>query len=173
MWYTGEAVYEFGHGLFYTTFAESANATDGGVLDIQELVTASHDGYGRVEQATLLNFTVTVRNTGETTSDYTGLVFANTTAGPEPRPKKWVVGFDRLGGIEAGEEKVFNVPVTIDSVARTDEKGNRVLYPGKYELALNNERSVVVGFELKGDEAVLLAWPEETEAKTEILQVQG
>ncbi|CEL10075.1 Putative Exo-1,4-beta-xylosidase xlnD [Aspergillus calidoustus] len=173
MWYTGEAVYEFGHGLFYTTFAESANATDGGVLDIQELVTASHDGYGRVEQATLLNFTVTVRNTGKTTSDYTGLVFANTTAGPEPRPKKWVVGFDRLGAIEAGEEKVFNVPVTIDSVARTDEKGNRVLYPGKYELALNNERSVVVGFELKGDEVVLLAWPEETEAKTEILQVQG
>jgi beta-D-xylosidase 4 len=65
------------------------------------------------------------------------------------------------------------VPVSIDSVARTDEKGNRVLYPGKYELALNNERSIVVRFELKGEEIVLFAWPEETESRAEILQVQG
>jgi beta-D-xylosidase 4 len=48
-----------------------------------------------------------------------------------------------------------------------------VLYPGQYELALNNERSVVVRFELKGEEVVLLAWPEDNEVKTEILQVQG
>ncbi|KAJ0425033.1 glycoside hydrolase superfamily [Aspergillus carlsbadensis] len=172
VWYTGEAVYEFGHGLFYTTFEEEVDATDAGSFDIQELVTASHGGYDRVEQRPLLNFTVSVRNTGKRASDYTGLVFANTTAGPKPQPKKWLVGFDRLGALEAGEEQVFNVPVTIDSVARTDEKGNRVLYPGKYELALNNERSVVVEFELKGDEVVLLAWPEER-GGNEILQVQS
>ncbi|KAL2807826.1 glycoside hydrolase superfamily [Aspergillus granulosus] len=173
MWYTGEPVYEFGHGLFYTTFEEEApNGTDLGSFNIQELVTASHEGHERVEQSTLLNFTVSVRNTGERESDYTGLVFVNSTAGPEPRPRKWVVGFERLGSLEAGEEQVFTVPVTIDSVARVDERGNRVLYPGNYELALNNERSVVVEFTLEGEEVILLKWPEDPEVVPDILQTQ-
>ncbi|KAL2839371.1 xylan 1,4-beta-xylosidase Talaromyces emersonii [Aspergillus pseudoustus] len=172
MWYTGEPVYDFGHGLFYTSFSESADGVDAGSFDIQELVTGSHGGFDRVEQGTLLNFSATVRNTGERESDYTGLVFVNTTAGPEPRPNKWVVGFDRLGSLEPGHQKVFSVPVTIDSVARTDERGNRVLYPGKYELALNNERSVVLSFTLEGEEAVLLQWPEDPEIVPDILLSQ-
>jgi beta-D-xylosidase 4 len=36
-----------------------------------------------------------------------------------------------------------------------------VLYPGKYELALNNERSVVLRFVLTGAEAVIFKWPVE------------
>ncbi|KAL3460911.1 glycoside hydrolase superfamily [Aspergillus heterothallicus] len=176
MWYTGDAVFEFGHGLFYTEFQETAvgvNGSDAGAFNIQELVSGAHKGLERVEQGVLLNFTVAVRNEGERGSDYTGIVFANTTAGPEPRPKKWVVGFERVARLEAGEQGVFTVPVMIDSVARTDEKGNRVLYPGKYELALNNERSVVVSFTLEGEEVVLLKWPEDPEAVPDILLSQS
>ncbi|KAL4954347.1 Exo-1,4-beta-xylosidase xlnD [Aspergillus filifer] len=162
MWYTGEPVYEFGHGLFYTTFEENGEKESAGKFDIQEALTAPHPDVEYVEQQVLLNFTATVKNTGERESDYTGLVYVNTTAGPKPLPNKWVVGFDRLGGLQPGDEQTFTVPITIESVARTDEKGNRVVYPGKYELALNNERSVVLGFELTGQEAVILSWPEDT-----------
>ncbi|KAL4807889.1 glycoside hydrolase superfamily [Aspergillus unguis] len=161
-WYTGEPVYEFGHGLFYTTFEEKSDETDKGSFNISKILAASHEGLNTVEQLTLLNFTATVTNTGKMASDYTALVFVNSTAGPKPAPNKWVVGFDRLGGLEAGDEQTLNVPVSIGSIARTDSQGNRVLYPGKYELALNNERSVVVKFELKGEQAVLLVWPEDT-----------
>ncbi|KAL4736610.1 Exo-1,4-beta-xylosidase xlnD [Aspergillus similis] len=162
MWYTGTPVYEFGHGLFYTTFEESTETTDAGSFNIQTVLTTPHSGYEHVQQKTLLNFTATIKNTGHRESDYTALVYVNTTVGPAPYPKKWVVGFDRLGGLEPGDSQTLTVPVAIDSIARTDVQGNKVLYPGSYELALNNERSVVVKFALEGEEAVILSWPEDT-----------
>ncbi|KAL4779907.1 glycoside hydrolase superfamily [Aspergillus varians] len=158
VWYTGTPVYEFGHGLFYTTFEEKGEAAHTGTLNIQDVLARDED--------TFLTFTATVTNTGQRESDYTALVFVNTTAGPAPYPNKWVVGFDRLGGLEPGQSQTLTVPVPIDGVARTDERGNRVLYPGSYELALNNERSVVVSFELEGKEAVLLSWPEDPSASS-------
>ncbi|KAL3475535.1 glycosyl hydrolase family 3 C-terminal domain-containing protein [Aspergillus californicus] len=160
VWYTGTPVYEFGHGLFYTTFDEEAVPLEKNTYNIQDVLTGPHPGYDYVEHKTLLNFTATITNSGERESDYTAMVFVNTTAGPSPQPIKWLVGFDRLGGLQSGDSQTLTVPVTIDSVARTDEEGNRVLYPGHYELALNNERSVVVSFDLEGEEAVLLKWPE-------------
>ncbi|KAL4921331.1 glycoside hydrolase superfamily [Aspergillus aurantiobrunneus] len=157
MWYTGTPVYEFGHGLFYTTFEEATETTNAGLFNIQDVV---------AQPDALLEFTATVTNTGETESDYTALVYVNTTAGPAPYPNKWVVGFDRLGGLQPGDSQALTVPVSVESVARTDELGNRVVYPGSYELALNNDRSVVVSFELEGDEAVLLHWPEDPSASS-------
>ncbi|KAL4946476.1 Exo-1,4-beta-xylosidase xlnD [Aspergillus oleicola] len=167
MWYTGEPVYEFGHGLFYTTFDEWSDKDSTEKFEIQELLATPHPGVEYVEQRVLLNFTASIKNTGERESDYTALVYVNTTAGPEPYPNKWVVGFDRLGELQPGDEQTLTVPVIVESVARTDEKGNRVVYPGKYELALNNERSVVLAFELTGQEAVILSWPEDTTSDEE------
>ncbi|KAH2157149.1 hypothetical protein KXW33_006943 [Aspergillus fumigatus] len=163
MWYTGTPVYEFGHGLFYTTFRASLPGTgkDKTSFNIQDLLTQPHPGFANVEQMPLLNFTVTITNTGKVASDYTAMLFANTTAGPAPYPNKWLVGFDRLASLEPHRSQTMTIPVTIDSVARTDEAGNRVLYPGKYELALNNERSVVLQFVLTGREAVIFKWPVE------------
>ncbi|PWY89920.1 putative exo-1,4-beta-xylosidase xlnD [Aspergillus heteromorphus CBS 117.55] len=161
-WYTGTPVYEFGHGLFYTTFSASTNETTGGTYNIQEILSQPHSGLNSVAQSIFLNFTATVTNTGDTASGYTGIVFANTTAGPAPYPNKWVVGFDRLGVMKGGETQVFTVPVTVESIARVSEAGDWVVYPGRYELALNNERSVVGEFELVGEEAVLVKWPSES-----------
>ncbi|KAL2816043.1 glycosyl hydrolase family 3 N terminal domain-containing protein [Aspergillus cavernicola] len=161
MWYTGTPVYEFGHGLFYTTFEEQGDSTETRTFNIQDLLTGPHPGYDYVEQQTLLNFTATITNTGDRESDYTAIVYVNTTAGSAPYPNKWLVGFDRLGALEGGDSQTLTVPVSIGSVARTDEQGNRVLYPGRYELALNNDRSVVISFDLEGEEAVLLKWPED------------
>lgn len=162
MWYTGTPVYEFGHGLFYTTFSASpTGAVTKNSYNIQDLLTQPHPGFANVEQVPFLNFTVKITNTGKVASDYTAMLFANTTAGPAPYPNKWLVGFDRLSSLKPHSSKTMTIPVTIDSVARTDEFGNRILYPGKYELALNNERSVVLQFALTGGEAVISKWPVE------------
>ncbi|KAF9887376.1 hypothetical protein FE257_010231 [Aspergillus nanangensis] len=172
-WYRGDAVYEFGHGLFYTNFSADLaslsvpnNRTS---FDIDQLLTSPHPGYDYPQQRPFLNATVRITNTGETRSDYTALLFVNTTAGPAPYPNKWVVGFDRLSGLDAGQAQTMTFPVTIESVARTDELGNRVLYAGRYELALNNERDVVVKFTLTGEAGIVSKWPVE---KQEVLVVQ-
>jgi beta-D-xylosidase 4 len=87
------------------------------------------------------------------------MLFANTNAGPQPYPNKWLVGFDRLGSIKPHASQTMTIPISLDNVARTDSLGNRVVYPGKYELALNNERSAVLAFTLTGDETVISKWP--------------
>lgn len=164
MWYTGTPVFEFGDGFFYTTFKESAALSPShsgkNTYDIEVLTSASHYGYAFIEQVPFLNFTATVKNEGKTASPYTCMLFASTkNAGPKPYPNKWLVGFDRLATISPGHSSTLNIPITLGSVARVDENGNRILYPGKYELALNNNRSVVVQFELTGEAAALEIWP--------------
>ncbi|KNG80602.1 beta-xylosidase XylA [Aspergillus nomiae NRRL 13137] len=163
MWYTGTPVYEFGHGLFYTNFTAAAagRSTNQTTFNIDELLARPHPGFKLVEQMPLLNFTVDVTNTGARVSDYTAMAFVNTTAGPAPYPNKWLVGFERLSAVQPGEAQTMVIPVSVDSLARTDESGDRVLYPGRYEVALNNEREVVLRFTLTGEKAVLLKWPKE------------
>ncbi|KAJ5114290.1 hypothetical protein NUU61_000049 [Penicillium alfredii] len=163
IWYTGKPVYEFGHGLFYTTFKVSLagrkTRRNGTSFDIVQLLSQSHTECNVVEQVPFLNFTVSVENTGGMASDYTAMLFANTTAGPKPYPNKWLVGFDRLGAIKPHESQEMTIPVSLDSVARTDSQGNRVVYPGNYELALNNERSAAVAFTLTGEATTIAKWP--------------
>jgi len=163
IWYTGKPVFEFGHGLFYTAFKTSLACSEslgnGASFDIVDLLSQSHDGYNVVERVPFLNFTVSVKNTGSVLSDYTAMLFVNTTAGPEPLPNKWLVGFDRLGSLKPHTTQEMTIPVSLGDVARTDSQGNRIIYPGKYELALNNERSAVLSFTLTGDETVISKWP--------------
>lgn len=160
MWYTGTPVYEFGHGIFYTTFSSalsgSKRRSNGTSFVIQDLLSQSKTAG---ERAPFLNYTVQVTNTGDVLSDYTAMLFANTTAGPKPRPNKWLVGFDRLGAVKPHSSQTMVLPISLDDVARTDVNGNRTVYPGDYELALNNERSAVLSFTLTGKEAVIAKWP--------------
>lgn len=164
MWYTGTPVYEFGQGLFYTTFetALTRSQTQGNTtsFDIAQLLSRPHEGYNVPEQVPFLDFTVRVSNTGSTTSDYTAMLFASTSnAGPAPYPNKWLVGFDRIGPVQPNGFLTMNIPVSLDNVARTDFQGDRVVYPGQYELALNNERSAVLSFTLMGDAITISKWP--------------
>ncbi|KAJ5819030.1 hypothetical protein N7474_004621 [Penicillium riverlandense] len=160
-WYTGKPVYEFGHGLFYTTFKTALFRMEpkGSSFNIDTLLARPHSGYNVVEQLPFLNFTVSVTNTGHVTSDYTAMLFTSTTAGPKPLPIKWLIGFDRIGSLKPRESQTMTIPVSLDNVARTDELGNRVVYPGHYELALNTDRSVVLTFTLTGEEATISKWP--------------
>ncbi|KAI9654542.1 MAG: hypothetical protein M1821_006632 [Bathelium mastoideum] len=168
IWYTGKPVYAFGDGLFYTTFSTSAvssgNFTNGSSYDIASIVSQAHPDYEYLEQQPLVNFSVNVGNTGKVTSDYSAMLFASTkNAGPAPYPNKWLVGFDRVGPISAGQSTTLTISVPIGAMARTDENGSSVLYPGTYKLALNNDESVVTQVTFTGDAAVLTKWPTVTE----------
>jgi beta-D-xylosidase 4 len=160
MWYTGTPVYQFGDGLFYTNFLERGTSAPSSTFDITTLTGAAHPEYAYIEQIPFLNFTATVENTGKTASPYTGMLFISTkNAGPAPYPIKWLVGFDRLATIQPRHESTLTIPIPLGAVARVDESGDKVLYPGEYELALNNEASVVAKFELTGGPIVLEKWP--------------
>ncbi|GAB7358415.1 hypothetical protein MBLNU230_g2482t1 [Neophaeotheca triangularis] len=162
MWYTGDAVYKFGHGLFYTTFTETANVASNASasFNVTDFFTQPHAGYEFIEHKPLLTFSASVANTGSRTSDYSAMLFASTqNAGPAPYPNKWLVGIDREGAIAPGDSCTVDFEMSIGMFARAAENGDLVVYPGDYELALNNERSVVYEFTLTGEPVVMAKWP--------------
>ena len=160
-WYTGSPVYPFGHGLFYTSFSIAAKSLPS-TFNIKTITSAAHPTYEYTDLVPFCTYTVTVKNTGKAASDYSAILYANTsTAGPAPYPAKWVVGFDRLKSIAPGASATLSIPITIGSLLRYDTTGRGLLYPGGYDLSLNNERSGVSHLTLKGQEVEIRSWPKE------------
>ncbi|KAL0064893.1 hypothetical protein AAF712_008146 [Marasmius tenuissimus] len=158
-WFTGEAIYPFGSGLHYTTF-NFTWADEGSTYDIQSLVEAANSsGVAHVDLGTLDTFKVDVTNTGEVQSDYVALLFSRTTAGPSPAPLKELVSYTRVKALAAGQSATAELKVTLGTIARTDEEGNRVLYPGSYELQLDADGAITRTITLSGSEETLIAWP--------------
>ena len=168
IWYTGEPVYAFGDGIFYTNFTEKSvqnqTASGGASADIGTIVSQPHPAYEFVSQVPIVNFTASVANTGSIQSDYSAMVFASTAnAGPAPYPNKWLVGFDRLANIAPAQSQTLNIAIPLGAMARSDESGSSVLYPGDYKLALNNDESVTMTVTLTGDAATIAEWPQDTQ----------
>lgn len=161
MWYTGEAVYPFGHGLFYTTFEEQlvANASASHSFNITDFFAQSHNDYEFIEQMPLLTLEAKVSNTGKVASDYSAMLFASTTGGPSPRPIKWLVGITREAEIAPGDFTSVSIAVPVSALARAARNGDLVVYPGDYTLALNNERSVAINITLTGSAITIAYWP--------------
>ncbi|KAI3600443.1 glycoside hydrolase family 3 protein [Moniliophthora roreri] len=160
-WYTGKPVYEFGFGLHYTTFQFKWVDNAKGSYDIQELVdSAKSSGVPYIDVATFDTFKVSVTNTGKTTSDFAALLFSRTKAGPSPAPLKELVSYTKMKDIAPGQSAVALLKVTLGSIARTDENGNKVLYPGKYELLFDYNGAIRKTITLTGKETQILAWPQ-------------
>ncbi|KAL1835083.1 hypothetical protein VTK73DRAFT_6301 [Phialemonium thermophilum] len=104
---------------------------------------------------------ITVRNTGNVTSDFVALVFVSGTYGPEPRPLKTLAGYGRVRDVSPGQTVRVALPaLTLGALARADERGNTVLYPGEYRLTLDVEGRSEVRFALTGEAAVLDEFPQ-------------
>ncbi|KAL0070081.1 hypothetical protein AAF712_002978 [Marasmius tenuissimus] len=157
-WYTGQAVFPFGFGLHYTTFDLAFAQGGSSTFNIQDVVAAAK-GASHVDLGTLDTFKVEVKNTGHVQSDFVALLFSRTSAGPSPAPLKELVSYTRVKGLEAGQSATAELKVTLGSIARTDEEGNRVLYPGRYELMLDVDGKVKKTITLVGKEEKLIAWP--------------
>ncbi|KAK2762591.1 hypothetical protein FQN54_000764 [Arachnomyces sp. PD_36] len=173
-WYSGKPVVEFGHGLHYTNFTlgwtEEPTETE---FDIQALVEPTPDSppapQSKAEGDPLdliefKTFEVNVSNEGDVSSDFVVLAFVKTAnAGPEPYPNKSLVSYTRLHGVGAGFAQTASLKVTLGALARADEAGDLVLYPGDYTLVLDVPEQLTFEFTLTGEAAVLDEWPKEEE----------
>lgn len=152
MWYTGEAVLPFGHGLHYTNFSAEWTKNPADSYSIETLANAGL----RDEFVTV---TASLKNTGKTKSDYVGLLFLESTAGPKPRPNKKLVSYRRVRDIGAGTAKELRLRVNVGELARADENGDKWIYPGEYSLVLDTDARLTTKFKLTGQAAKVAEYP--------------
>ncbi|KAF1973674.1 putative xylan 1,4-beta-Xylosidase [Bimuria novae-zelandiae CBS 107.79] len=145
-WYNGTAVFEFGSGLHYTNFSASIASNMSATYSITDLMTTCRSSNATYPDLCSFGapFEVEVTNTGSTASDYVTLAYLAGSFGPAPHPKKSLVALN----------------LTLGSLARVDERGNKVLYPGDYCLLIDNQPLASVNFSLSGDQVVLDEWPQ-------------
>ena len=159
-WYE-DHVQPFGFGLHYTTF-EASFGPDGAVgkktYEISDLVSDCTSKY--LDLCPFDEIQITVKNTGEAASDFVALLFLAGEHGPEPRPIKDLVGYTRLRGLEPGEAQDATVSLRLAELARVDEKGHTVLYPGTYEVLLDVPTQATATFELVGEAKTLIEFPQ-------------
>ncbi|OTA61250.1 glycoside hydrolase family 3 protein [Hypoxylon sp. EC38] len=158
-WYTGKPVLPFGYGLHYTNFNVSVEPFEN--FDISQIVKECREhGHEYLDQCPLGTINIKVQNTGKAKSDYVALVFAGGDHGPAPHPNKNLIGYQRLYDIEPGQSQTAQVRVKLAQLARFDNDGNRILYPGTYEVSVDTdaERAPLV-FTLTGEQAILETWP--------------
>jgi beta-D-xylosidase 4 len=161
MWYDN-AVIPYGYGLHYTTFSANfkhGSISNGGHRNIQQILSSCSEE--NKDKCVAGDLSISVSNTGKTTSDFVALTFVRSlTAGPKPYPLKQLAAYTRLSAVGGGKTTTASLPVTLETIARRDTKGNLVLYPGKYEMMLDVPTQDTITFTLTGQEATLDEWPQ-------------
>lgn len=159
-WFNQTPVFEFGHGLHYTNFSASVAPLKQSYT-ISDLVSACPSiNATNLDRCSFASVAVNVTNTGKTASDYVALGFIAGNFGPSPQPKKSLVGYQRLFNIAGGSTDTATLNLSLASLARVDEMGNKVLYPGDYSLQIDNGPLAEVNFTLTGDQQMLEKWPQ-------------
>ncbi|KAJ7702980.1 glycoside hydrolase family 3 protein [Mycena rosella] len=157
-WYTGTPVVEYGFGLHYTTFTLQWQTPPAAVYSIAKLI-ANARSAAHLDLGAFDTFSVTVRNTGHTTSDFVALLFVKGTAGPAPHPNKALIGYTRVHSVGAGAAATARISVTVGAMARTDTAGNAWIYPGEYTLSLDVPERITHNFVLIGAPVQLTNFP--------------
>ncbi|KAJ6140120.1 glycoside hydrolase superfamily [Penicillium samsonianum] len=133
-WYTGKSVIPFGYGLHYTEFKFKWEETLNREYNIQQLVASCQRSSDRPvnDNTPFTTVKARVKNVGHETSDYVSLLFLSSKdAGPTARPNKSLVSYLRLHNITSGSEQISDLPLTLSSLARADENGSFVIFPGR------------------------------------------
>ncbi|KAK5174027.1 uncharacterized protein LTR77_001107 [Saxophila tyrrhenica] len=161
MWYP-DAIIPYGYGMHYTTFTAKfghgsvENNCHRSIQHLLETCTAEHP-----DKCELGSLSISVENTGSTTSDFVALAFVRSlTAGPKPYPLKSLASYERLFSIAGGTTSTATLPVNLGELARRDAQGNSWLYPGKYEMLLDVPTQDTIVFTLTGEAAMLEEWPQ-------------
>ncbi|KAI0594676.1 glycoside hydrolase superfamily [Biscogniauxia sp. FL1348] len=158
-WYN-QAVMPFGFGLHYTAFNSTfSRDVDGTQHAIASLLDACSMKY-----LDLCPFAapiaIAVQNTGNTTSDFTALAFLSGEYGPTPYPIKELAAYTRFKNVDPGQAKEAVLNMTLGDLARVDHDGNTILYPGTYEVLLDVPTQDRISFELTGEAAMLIEFPQ-------------
>ena len=167
-------VLPFGYGLHYTNFSARFSPNPGGPLshgnttlsykfNIKSLLEECSEPF-----PDLCPFPaggplrVDISNTGSKTSDFVALAFVAGEYGPTPYPIKQLAGYQKLKAIGSKEARKMELQLQVGALARVDEMGNTVLYPGNYSLLLDVPTQAVMNFTLEGDAVTLDHWPQPT-----------
>jgi beta-D-xylosidase 4 len=157
-WYK-DAVFPFGHGLHYTNFTVSVHDFPT-TFSIADLLASCKGAAVYLDLCPFPPVSISVSNIGSRASDYVALGFLTGDFGPAPRPIKTLATYKRLFDIPPGQSQTARLDWKLESLARVDEKGITVLYPGTYTLLLDQPTVANVSFTLTGEAAVLDQWPQ-------------
>ncbi|KAK0466722.1 glycoside hydrolase superfamily [Desarmillaria tabescens] len=135
-WYNGTPIYDFGTGLHYTNFSASITSP---VMQSYEIAALTSNCTEKYLDRCFLPLLAPLRHT----SDY-----------------KSLVAYQRLFDIAGGAADTARLNLTLGSLARYDEQGNRVLYPGDYAVVIDTAPLAMVNFTLTGEQRVLEEWPQ-------------
>lgn len=158
-WYNDTPVFEFGFGLQYTTFHATITPPSSNTFEISDLLSNAST---YKDLTPFLTLQVAVSNTGSIASDYVVLLFLTGTFGPSPYPKKSLVAYTRIHDITGGATANAELKLNLASLARGNENGDLVLYPGDYKVVVDIDGKDEWSFTLKGEEVVLDSWPEKS-----------
>jgi beta-D-xylosidase 4 len=158
-WLTEAPTFPFGYGLHYTNFSTSLTTPSINTFNISSLVQPTTNTTKYADLTPFLTLPITVSNTGSTNSSYVALAFLSGTFGPTPYPSKSLVAYTRLHDITSNSSQKGTLNLTLGSLARTDENGDLVLYPGSYRLGIDVNGEVGWNFTLEGEKVVLDSWP--------------
>ncbi|OJJ07305.1 hypothetical protein ASPVEDRAFT_46646 [Aspergillus versicolor CBS 583.65] len=168
MWYEGETAVPFGFGLHYTTFDVTINQPprwmshtpihNGARVSIQSIKGPAD--WMELLEVPALQIPVTVTNTGPVTSDYVLLLFLKSDAGPSPRPLKTLAAYTRIKDIQPGQSVTRDLTVNLDSLVRVDQNGDRVIYPGVFDLFVDLDAKATFAFRLHGAPLTVEKFPQ-------------
>ncbi|KNG50748.1 glycoside hydrolase family 3 protein [Stemphylium lycopersici] len=158
-WYN-ESVQPFGFGLHYTSFDAMFSASKGLIYNVQNII--SNCTYKYQDLCEVAPIEIAVTNKGNRTSDFVALAFIKGEVGPEPFPLKTLVSYARLRDIDGGVTNMASLPLKLGTLARVDESGNTVIYPGEYTLLLDEPTQAELKLTITGDATVLDKWPQPT-----------
>jgi hypothetical protein len=149
--YTGQAVYEFGTGLSYTTFVYSwSNDSSITSYSIRGLLTNLHD-----ERHILVDlFRVNVTNTGSMAGDDVVLAFISPpkTSLKDPTPPiKQLFGFERVH-LNVNETTQVFFPLYVSALLTVTRDGSKWLEPGLYQFIIGQKLMHTI--ELRGKSAL-------------------
>ena len=136
--YTGQAVFEFGSGLSYTTFVYSwNNDTARSSYSISSLLkTNSAD-----DRIQLQSFRVNVTNTGDMAGDDVVLAFlksSKATIDEQMAPLKELFGFQRINLAVSQTKEVF-FPFHVRDLLTVAQDGSKWLHPGSYNILIGKQ----------------------------------
>jgi beta-D-xylosidase 4 len=155
-WFSG-AIQPFGFGLHYTSFNATVAAPHltYSIAALLGNCTATYP-----DTCVVPSIPVAVTNTGNRTSDFVALAFLKGDVGPAPFPRKTLVSYARIRDIAGCDTKEAELRLTLGNLARVNERGDTVLYPGEYTVLLDEPTQAEVTLTLEGEETVLDEWPQ-------------
>jgi beta-glucosidase len=118
-YFRGEALFPFGHGLNYTTFAYTDLHLSAQSLSPDQPLTVS----------------VKVQNTGKLAGDEVVQLYISDVAASVPVPIRSLQGFQRVH-LAPGETKTVTFTLAPGQFSLVDEAGQRVIEPGEFAISV-------------------------------------